>query len=205
VVGLTKYLETLVDYRGKTPTKTDDGILLVTARNIKSGYIDYQASEEFISEHEYNEVMRRGFPAHGDVLFTTEASLGQVANVDKTNIALAQRIIKFRGQSDILNNYFLKYWILGDYCQADLEQLATGSTALGIKGSKVGQVRLCLPPHSEQVKLVAYLDQQTAQLDTLKITAQNGIELLKERRSALISAAVTGKIDVRGLVNTEAA
>ena len=144
VVGLTKYLASLVDYRGRTPTKSEDGIFLVTARNIRNGFIDYEASQEYIVPGEYEAVMSRGLPQLGDVLFTTEAPLGQVAIIDRTDIALAQRILKFRGDSSRLSNYFLKYWIMGGACQFNLEQLATGSTALGIKGSKVGQVRLCL-------------------------------------------------------------
>lgn len=204
VVGFTKYLESVVDYRGRTPTKVDDGVLLITARNVKHGFIDYEASAEFISHEEYEQVMRRGAPKIGDVLFTTEAPLGQAANLDRTDIALAQRIIKFRGQEGILNNFFLKYWILGTYCQSELEQLATGSTALGIKGSKIGQLRLCLPPFAEQEAIVRYLDSTIARLDALVVEAEHVIALLQERRSALISATVTGKIDVRSMIAVEA-
>ena len=143
--------------------------------------------------------MSRGKPLIGDLLFTTEAPLGQVANIDREGIALAQRVIKFRGIVGLLDNYFLKYWIMGGSCQYDLYRLATGSTALGIKGSKVGMVRLCLPPIEEQQNIAAFLDRETAKLDALTAEAQRGIELLKERRSALISAAVTGKIDVRNV------
>ncbi|MGB7746628.1 MAG: restriction endonuclease subunit S [Verrucomicrobiia bacterium] len=205
VVGMTKYLSSLVDYRGRTPTKVDEGVFLLTARNIRDGKVDYTTSEEFIPESEYEDVMRRGKPEIGDVLFTTEAPLGQVANMDRTDVALAQRVIKFRGQTGILDNYFLKYWLMGCFAQADMEQLATGSTALGIKGSKVVQLRLCLPPNDEQRKIVTFLDTELAKLDDLTGEAQRAIDLLQERRTALISAAVTGQIDVRPLLKKEAA
>ncbi|SEB61384.1 type I restriction enzyme, S subunit [Burkholderia sp. WP9] len=198
VVGLTKYLESVVDYRGRTPTKVDEGVFLVTAKNIRDGVIDYESSKEYIGTAEYDEVMRRGLPKVGDVLFTTEAPLGQVALVDREDIALAQRVIKFRGESTHLDNRFLKFWIMGDACQFNLAQLATGSTALGIKGSKIGQVRLCLPPLDEQAAIVGHIERNVVELDALKTEAERAVELLKERRSALISAAVTGKIDVRG-------
>ncbi|MFR4711617.1 MAG: hypothetical protein ACLUAL_08205 [Blautia wexlerae] len=64
-----------MDYRGKTPTKTENGIFLVTAKNVKDGFIDYETSKEYISENAYEEVMRRGKPEIGDVLITTEAPL----------------------------------------------------------------------------------------------------------------------------------
>lgn len=205
IVGLTKYIQSVIDYRGRTPTKVDEGVFLVTAKNIRNGAIDYDASQEYISADEYNDVMRRGIPEIGDVLFTTEAPLGQVAQVDRTDIALAQRVIKFRGDAAILDNSFLKYWVMGSHCQFNLETLATGSTALGIKGSKVGQVRLCLPPFDEQPTIAAFLDTEISRLNALTAAATRGIALLKERRSALISAAVTGKIDVRHLADQKAA
>jgi type I restriction enzyme S subunit len=201
VTGLTRHLESLVDYRGRTPTKLDDGILLVTAKNIADGMIDYAASAEFIDPAEYDDTMSRGLPEIGDVLFTTEAPLGEVANIDRVDIALAQRIIKFRGVRTVLDNEFLKFWIMGEFCQADLVRLATGSTALGIKGSKIGQLRLCLPPFAEQRRIVVKLTNTLAELDNLKADVEAAIGLLKERRSALISAAVTGQIDVRGLTS----
>lgn len=61
------------------------------------------------------------------------------------------------------------------------------------------QVDLPLVPIEEQVKIATFLDRETAKIDTLTAEANRAIALLQERRSALISAAVTGKIDVRGL------
>ena len=66
----------IIDYRGKTPEKVDDGIFLVTAKNIKNGKIDYSTSQEYVRLEEYESIMHRGMPQIGDVLFTTEAPLG---------------------------------------------------------------------------------------------------------------------------------
>jgi type I restriction enzyme S subunit len=197
IAGFTKFLSSIVDYRGRTPTKVDDGVFLVTARNIRDGFIDYDTSREYIDATDYEDTMRRGIPAIGDVLFTTEAPLGQVALVDRTDIALAQRIMKFRGDSVRLSSHFLKYWIMGSACQFNLAQLATGSTALGIKGSKVVQLRLCLPPLAEQLAIASMLDSELSRIDALIAEANRSILLLRERLAALVSAAVTGKIDVR--------
>ncbi|MEQ9549358.1 MAG: restriction endonuclease subunit S [Coleofasciculus sp. G3-WIS-01] len=196
-VGLTKYLQSLVDYRGKTPEKTKDGVFLVTAKNIKNGVIDYSLSQEFVKEDEYDEIMRRGKPEIGDVLLTTEAPLGEVANVDDTNIALAQRIIKMQGKTDSLDNYFLKYWMLGAFFYQNLQSLCTGSTALGIKASKLCLLKVILPPLEEQKKIAQYLREKIAEIDQQKTKIQQAIDLLKEYRTALITNAVTGKIDVR--------
>ena len=199
-VPLTKYLESIIDYRGRTPAKIESGRFLVTAKNIRDGQIDYEISQEFTSEDEYQRIMTRGIPQIGDVLFTTEAPLGEVANVDDVSIALAQRIIKFRPKPDFLNPYFLKYWILSYSFQSDLQRYATGSTAQGIKASKLCLLKLNLFPIKEQKQIVDYLDHKTQQIDELIATEHRKIELLKEYRQSLISEAVTGKIDVRNEV-----
>ena len=199
-VPLTKYLESIIDYRGRTPEKTESGRFLVTAKNIRDGKIDYEISQEFTSEDEYHRIMTRGIPQIGDVLFTTEAPLGEVANVNDASIALAQRIIKFRPKSDCLNPYFLKYWILSYSFQSELHQYATGSTAQGIKASKLCLLKLNLPPLEEQEQIANFLDRKTGQIDELIFAEQRKIELLKEYRQSLISEVVTGKIDVRSIV-----
>jgi type I restriction enzyme S subunit len=198
VGGLTRFIGPVVDYRGRTPTKVDEGIFLVTARNVRDGKIDYEASEEFVDPESAASLIARGKPEIGDLLFTMEAPLGQVALIDRTDIALAQRIVKFRGTPNVMQNRYLLYWFMSTHCQARLETLATGSTALGIKASKLGMIECLVPPMSEQAAIADHIEQANVQFDTLTTEAQRAIDLLQERRTALISAAVTGQIDVRG-------
>lgn len=197
VAPLTKYLESIVDYRGATPQKVDDGAFLVTTRNIRSGRIDYETSQEHIDPADYELTMRRGKPRLGDVLFTMEAPLGQTANVDREDVALAQRIVKFRPRKDVLDPYFLKYWIMGAFFQQDVNSYSTGSTALGIKASKLGYLRVALPPLIEQKLIVGYLDADLRRGEQLEGRVAELVVRLTEYRSSLISAAVTGQIDVR--------
>jgi type I restriction enzyme S subunit len=194
--GLTKYIGPIVDYRGKTPEKVEEGVLLVTARNIRDGELNYEASTEYVRPEDYAEIMRRGQPELGDVLFTTEAPLGEVANVDQEGFALAQRVVKFRGLPSILNNYYLKYWLMSDAVQSTLSTLATGSTAEGIKASKLGQIPLAVPPPAEQAQIVEFLDERRVAIDRAKVHVIEHIARLREYRSSLISAAVTGQLDI---------
>lgn len=168
-------LTTYVDYRGKTPLKTDEGIFLVTAKNIKNGYIDYKASKEFISEDSYNSVMRRGTVKIGDVLLTTEAPLGNVAQVDRENIALAQRVIKFRGKSQI-NNSYLKYYFLSENFQNMLNKKSIGTTVQGIQGKVLHKMKIEFPSIQEQKKIAHFLskvdlliEKQNQKLEELKM------------------------------------
>jgi type I restriction enzyme S subunit len=195
IVPMTKYLESIIDYRGRTPNKIDSGLFLVTAKNIKNGIIDYSLSEEYVDRLDAQSLLNRGIPQIGDVLFTTEAPLGEVANIDKEDIALAQRVIKFRGKKNIVDNYFLKYWIMCDSFQQDLYTYATGSTALGIKASKLSKLLLLLSPIKEQKLIAAFLDRKTAEIDELIAQKQRLIALYEEEKTAIINEAVTKGIN----------
>ena len=194
VRGLTK-CTTRVDYRGATPEKSTSGVFLVTARNIKDGQIDYKLSEEFIPDEDYEYVMRRGKPIIGEVLFTTEAPLGEIANVDQIGVALAQRIIKLSSSMANLDNYYLALWMRSKKFQFDVLSRATGSTALGIKASKIVELRCLLPPMSEQQKIVSYVNSAQNAINAVQIKVEKSRDQLVEYRSALITAAVTGQIE----------
>ena len=82
-----------IDYRGRTPEKSESGLPLIAAKNVRWGFISPEPAE-FVTDETYREFMTRGFPKRGDVLFTTEAPLANAALVDRDDrFALAQRII----------------------------------------------------------------------------------------------------------------
>lgn len=193
IIRITKYLESLVDYRGKTPEKVDDGVFLVTARNIKDGKIDYTLSQEYVREQDYSNIMRRGSLELGDVLFTTEAPMGEVANVDRTDFALAQRVVKFRGRKNKINNYFLKYWLMSSGFQSFLSTQATGSTALGVAASRFGFFKMPCPSLGEQAAIVEYLDRKCAETDDLIAEKQRAADVMRQYKKSLIYEYVTGK------------
>lgn len=197
LLHLRRVVSKFVDYRGATPNKTSEGVPLVTAKNIKNGNIDFSLSQEYISESQYVEWMVRGFPEIGDVLVTTEAPLGEVAQITDTGIALAQRIIMLKTNKRVMTNDYLKYYLRSKAGQGALWSRSTGSTAIGIKASHFKEIWVLVPPLEEQRKISAFLDQRIANLDT--IIAKNSEQILKlqEYRTALITMAVTGKIDTR--------
>lgn len=170
-----------VDYRGKTPKKTERGIFLVTAKNIRMGYIDYTASEEFVSPEDYSLIMRRGLPRKGDILITTEAPCGFVAQVDRENIALAQRVIKYRSKDKKLSNDFIKHYLISSHFQKKLMNAATGSTVKGIKGSTLHQLTIPIPSEEVQSRVVAILDKLDALTNSITEGLPREIELRQKQ------------------------
>ncbi len=149
-------LEYIIDYRGKTPKKSDKGILTLSAKSVRDGYIDYSQAY-FISEEEYKRFMVRGFPQVGDVLLTTEAPLGVTARLDRPGIALAQRLLALRGKKEILDTGFLYYYLKSPIGQSKLLARQTGTTVTGIKQAEFRKIEIELPPIGMQKSISAIL------------------------------------------------
>lgn len=187
---LKRIYNQIIDYRGKTPKKVESGIQLITAKNIKNGKIDYEISKEYVEQDKFDEIMQRGKVKTNDLLFTTEAPLGELALVDKEGFALAQRIILFRFKNQEISK-FSKYLIGSKGYKDYLYSNSTGSTALGIKGSKIPGLIFIEPDNFKKINL--FLDKKTAEFDTIIEKKQAFIEKLKEAKKSLISEVVTGK------------
>jgi len=148
IMPLESAMDAIIDYRGKSPQKTSFGVPLITAKIVKDGRI--LPPEEFIASEDYDEWMRRGLPKPGDIVITTEAPLGEVAQLDYRKVALAQRLIALRGKPGLLDNTFLKFLLRSEPIQALLRSRSTGTTVLGIRQSELRQVPLPIPPFKEQ-------------------------------------------------------
>ena len=155
LLPIAEAMSAIIDYRGKSPTKASVGIPLVTAKIVKQGRI--LRPTEYIAPEDYDAWMRRGLPRAGDVVMTTEAPLGEVAQLDGSKVALAQRLITLRGRNDILHNTFLKFLMLSQYVQSQLRARATGTTVTGIRQSELRKVNLPLPPLPEQKAIASIL------------------------------------------------
>ena len=141
-----------IDYRGKTPPKTTLGIPLVTAKIIKNGVI--QEPQEFIDESFYEEWMRRGIPKKGDVIFTTEAPLGEVAKIrTDEKLAFAQRVIILEPNAEVLDSDYLFYALQDGVLKGRIESRSSGTTVIGIKAKELKQVEIDLPPIEIQKKI----------------------------------------------------
>ena len=144
-----------IDYRGATPNKTTVGVPFITAKNVKKGFIDYTISE-FISEDEYLRRQSRGVSQEGDILFTTEAPMGNAALADLRVYSAGQRLITLQqyGVSTGLSNELMLYFILSECFQSQLSDKSTGTTVKGIKAEKLKQLYIPVPPVSEQQRII---------------------------------------------------
>lgn len=134
-----------------------------------------------------------------DLLIGQRGTCGNVVIVDRDiGPATINPSLVLLKQSQ-LHSSFLCYWLMGGLIKSVFDSYLSSTAVPMLTQQQIGNVPVLVPSRNEQSAIVAFLDSETAKIDTLTGEAQQAISLLKERRSALISAAVTGKIDVRNL------
>ena len=185
-----------VDYRGMTPIKSAKGIFLITASNIRKGYMDY-TRKEYISPDEYCRRLGRGITEKGDLLFTTEAPMGHVSICDLEQCSCGQRIITLKARAEVMNKLYM-YFMLSDYFQKQLLDNCTGTTAKGIKADKLKHFLVPFPPINEQRRIVSRLDAILPLIAELE-SAENELKVLERKfpndmRDALLQAAIEGNL-----------
>ncbi|VVJ23874.1 Type I restriction-modification system [Amycolatopsis camponoti] len=141
-----------------------------------------------------------GAPAVGDILFTREAPAGEACMVPHDRVCLGQRMVLLRIDDTVCVGEFLLWQIYSDRVQDHFLLSANGSTVANVRLPVLRTTPIWLPDLTEQRRIAAYLDEQTAKIDTLIAETERFIELARERRAVLITAAVTGQIDVREMV-----
>ncbi|EIQ1512880.1 restriction endonuclease subunit S [Vibrio parahaemolyticus] len=132
------------------------------------------------------------FPV-GTLMMAIAANIGDTAILGFEAYA-PDSVVGFKPKVDI-DLEFLRYSFMA--ALPALEQTSTQSTQANLNVDRIGAVQASFPSVSEQKEIVAYLDSLLEQYDDIESKSQKSIELMNERKTALISAAVTGKIDVR--------
>ena len=183
-----------IDYRGSTPTKISSGVPLITAKNVKSGYIDYTV-DDYISEDEYADRQQRGISCYGDILFTTEAPLGNAAIADLDKFSAGQRLITFQhyGNQKLNNTNFL-YFLLSDFFQNQLNANKTGSTFACIKAAILKGLFLPVPPIEEQQRIAASCKNMFNMIEIVKNEQEDISKLISITKSKILDLAIRGKL-----------
>lgn len=180
----------------------DDGVRYLQSLHIKGGRIifgtPYYVSEAWSTAHE------KSILAVGDVLIVQTGDIGQVAVVtEEFSGCNCHALIIVSPIASVLGGEWLSLVLNSSFGFHSLLSIQTGALHPHLNCGNVKDLYLPVPPVEEQREIVAFVGMETTKLDALCSSAQHAVVLLKERRSALISAAVTGQIDVRGLAPEE--
>lgn len=200
---LIEAVEVVMDFRGRTPKKLGfewggGDIPAISARNVRMGSIDFDIENYSASDVLYNRWMTHGDMAKGDVLFTTEAPLGNVAQVpDDRRYVLSQRTILLRAKRAEFDNIFLYYVLQSPEFQRLLLDNASGSTALGIQRRRLELLEIASPPLKVQQKIAAALNDAD-----LLISSLEGIIAKKlDVKQGMMQELLTGRTRLQGFAD----
>jgi len=156
---LLSSIEKILDYRGRTPKKlglswSSAGYLALSALNVKNGYIDFKAAANYGDQELYERWMGDNHLHKGQVVFTTEAPMGNVAQIPNDDLyILSQRTIAFEVKRDLIREDFLATLLRSQKVFNELTSLSSGGTAKGVSQKSLSNLKVCVP---------ASLDEQSA-------------------------------------------
>jgi len=201
VTRLGRYAKLLGGFAFSSDDFQDEGIPVVRMNNLDRGRLNLS----YAAHISYSKVVKSAELKVGDLLWGMSGSLGDTGSlgnfarvqVDDVPCQLNQRVGKFIANEKTLSLDYLTWIIQSTSFYEQIQVLSTGSAQFNVSSSQVERCIYCFPPIEEQERIAKYLCNKSFQLDSLINKIEASIELLNEHRSALITAAVTGKIDVR--------
>ncbi len=188
-----------------TPTyvEENEGMPFLSAQNIKNNKLSLHKFN-YIPFSLHEQLTRYRRPELGDLLVTrVGAGIGEACIVDiDLEFSIYVSLTHIRVKPKIANNKFIMYFFGSDYCKfLNYDGTVTGGGVGNLNVNNVVKYKIALPSLEEQLQVVDHIDNYIFRQDGLISKAESAIELMLERRTALISAAVTGKIDVRNWQN----
>ena len=138
----------------------------------------------------------------GDLLISASASMGTVCEVaDEAAGSIAYTgLIRLRGKKSVMLRSYIRSLVVSSLFSTQIDLFKAGSTIQHFGPIHLSQMFVVCPPLDEQEAIAQHVESETLRIDELIAKSERSVELLKERRSALITAAVTGQIDLRETV-----
>jgi type I restriction enzyme S subunit len=185
----------IVDCKHRTPRYVTQGYPVVSPGDVTPGRLDLTRAHRFVDEKEFADLAdepRR--PRRGDVVYSRNASVGIASYVDTdAPFTMGQDVCRItsEGQDQLFLSYFLNSAGL-----AELQGMQIGSTFSRVNIATLLELSIPCPPVDKQRELARVMDGVTESTDRIVAALNRADALLAERRQALITAAVTGRIDV---------
>ena len=174
----------------------DDGVRYLQSLHIKNGEIRFD--KPYYVTLEWSEEHSKSILKDGDVLIVQTGDIGQCCTVTKEfENSNCHALIILRLKEGYGSGYYLSAFLRSYYGQNVLKSIQTGALHPHLETGKVRDIFILLPPPQEQVEIMKFISVESRKIDNIYGKIQESITRLHEYRSALISAAVTGKIDVR--------
>jgi len=194
------------DINHEMPKAVDEGVLFLSAKDLlDDGTLNFTNDVKMISQLDYERLSQKTCPKRGDIIYSRiGAALGKARLVNNDiKFSVSYSCCVIRVITEFGNRSFIRLLLDGEMILTEARMRTKGIGVPDLGLGEIGRFPIPLPPISEQERIVKFLENEVNLYSNLISEAEKSITLLQERRTALISAAVTGKIDVRGLIHSE--
>jgi type I restriction enzyme, S subunit len=207
VCGLSHTLKAIGDVDHYMPSTVAEGVPYLMTGDLQelTSQIDFNDCKQ-VSHEEYEKLSRKIKTANGDLIMARYATIGTVAYVDvERDLLVSYSCVTMKPNIDRTCGMFLFYCLKSDSFSQGIKHKINANTQENVGIGDLKKVKVAIPPLNEQQQISEYLQAAISEMTKVIQASKDTVRLLQERRSALISAAVTGQIDVRGLTEEIAA
>lgn len=198
ITKLTRLVTKVGDGLHGTPEYVDDSeFRFINGNNLSEGAISFTDTTRFVSEGEFSK--HRVELDQKSLLLSINGTIGNLAFYQGESVMLGKSAA-YINCSDNLARDFLYWFLHSAQIRLYFDYSVTGTTIFNLSLESIRRMPIAVPAVDEQKKIISSIVKRVGHYDGLLVQAQLAIDLLQERRTALISAAVTGQIDVRGVV-----
>ncbi|MUK78890.1 hypothetical protein GNP84_18570 [Aliivibrio fischeri] len=196
-VQMDTICEKITDGEHQTPIRTNDGYYLLSARNVRDGYIDL-TNVDYVGEAEFQRISKRISPKQGDVLISCSGSVGRVAVVPPgLEFSMVRSVAILQLKSECVDSEFMALQVSATAIQYQIEQSLSQQAQANLFQGAIKKLIVVVPSLLEQQQIANIVNSMTVKI----ITQQNKLKATKSLKKALMQDLLTGKVRVK--VDTE--
>lgn len=184
----------ITDGEHKTPKREISGRYLLSARNIRDGYISTE-NVDFIGEEEFNRIRKRCDPNSGDILISCSGSVGRISLVDKDDTyAMVRSAAQVRVLNDFIDSQFLMFALQSPMIQKNIAESSKSTAQSNLFLGPIKGLGIPLPPLAEQTEIVRRVDQLFAYTDTIERQVNSALEHVNQLTQSILAKAFRGEL-----------
>ena len=181
----------ITDGPHETPVFVDDGVPFYSVDGIQNEHLIYEPCR-YISVEDADRYDKKIIPLYGDVLMGKAASVGKIAIIDKNiRMQVWSPLAIIRTDETKLHNIFLKYYLLSDSAQTEIDLNSTTNTQKNIAMEDIENIVIVIPGIKEQQLIADFLDDKVGKVDEILVDLNNQVEILQKYKKSVITKAVT--------------
>lgn len=177
-----------------TPIRSESGYYLLSARNIKNGYIDYK-NIDYVEKDEYERIRKRCNPEMGDILISCSGSIGRVTQVPKEDsFVMVRSVALFKTYKNLVVSKYLEYLFRSPFIQKQIEKSKKATAQANLFLAPIGNLELLICSIEEQTQIVQEIESRLSVCDNLAETIQLNLQKAEALRQSILKKAFEGRL-----------